>query len=452
MAKKCTFIGGIHPPLQKSRTEKLAVDTFPLPDRVVIPLIQHLGEPAQPLVKRGDHVTAGQVIGEAGNTRSAIIHASISGTVLSIGQFVHPAGKQVTSVEIESDGFSDVTNRMLPISSWRDAAPQELVRSIQNAGIVGMGGVGIPTHVKLSPPVNKTIETVIINAAESEPYLTADGALIAERTEQFLESVLILRKIAGAKRTIIGIDATKNTIVKQLSGMLADARFKEITLCKLEPKYPQGDERMLIAAVTGLEVPSGASPVDIGCVVVNVATAFAIHDAIITGMPLIERVVTVTGKAVTSPQHLRVRIGTPVEALLTACGADISKVKKVIMGGPMTGCALSDLSVPVIKTTTALVLLDNEVPALKKYPCINCGHCVQVCPYRLIPSHIVRKIEKGDFDAAKEWQLLDCSECGACSYVCPAKINLVHWIKLGKYHLNAQGKSAAASRRNGQAQ
>jgi len=442
LAKRYTFSGGIHPAHNKSRTEKLPIERFTAPPKVILPLSQHIGGPAKPVVKRGDKVLIGQVVGEAGGFVSAPVHSSVSGTVLSIGAFTHPSGRQVTSVEIENDGQDMAIEFNSTIKSWRDAAPQELIQLISAAGIVGMGGAGFPTHVKLSPPSNKQIDTLIINGAECEPYLTADHSLMLERTEHFLDGVAILKKILGAKKTFIGIEENKPDAIKKVAALLGDTRYKDIVLCKLIAKYPQGGEKQLINAITGREVPSGGLPMDVGCVVQNVGTTVAVYDAVVNGIPLFERVLTVTGPAVKTTKNLRVRIGTPVSMVLDYCNIDPKKVKKVVMGGPMMGLALSDVTVPVIKTTSGLLVLDEVTPALKAYPCINCGHCVHVCPINLIPSRIAKYVEKENYESAQEWNVMDCMECGSCSYVCPAKINLVHWMKLGKYHVQALRRAA----------
>jgi len=446
VAKKYTFSGGVHPSHSKNRTEKCVIEQFPAPPKVIIPLSQHIGGPAKPIVKRGDKVLIGQPVGEAGGFVSAPVHSSVSGTVLSVGLFNHPSGRQVTAVEIENDGLDQTLDFKSPVKAWRDAAPQELIQLISAAGIVGMGGAGFPTHVKLSPPSNKPIDTLIINGAECEPYLTADHSLMLERTEEFIEGVSILKKILGAKKCFIGIEENKPDAIKKVAGLLGEGFYRDFTLCTLIAKYPQGGEKQLINAVTGREVPSGGLPMDVGCVVQNVGTTVAIHDAVVKGIPLFERVLTVTGAGVSAPKNLRVRIGTPINTVLDYCAIDPKKVKKVIMGGPMMGLALSDVSVPVVKTTSGLLVLDSETPSLKTYPCINCGHCVHVCPINLIPSRIVKYVEKEDYEGAQEWNAMDCMECGSCAFVCPAKINLVHWMKLGKYHIQALRRAAEAKK------
>ncbi|NLD98335.1 MAG: electron transport complex subunit RsxC [Fibrobacter sp.] len=444
MAKRFSFRGGIHPPHSKAQTETLPIEVFPAPQKVVIPLQQHIGAPAKPVVKRGDRVLIGQLIGEPGGFVSSPVHSSVSGTVLTVGPFPHPMGKQVLSVEIENDGTDEKAVFSPMDKSWREAAPGELVQKIQAAGIVGMGGASFPTHVKLSPPSNKPIDTLIINGAECEPFLTADHRLLLERTEDLLTGILIIKKILGAKKCFLGIEENKPDAIKEISTKLSDSRFKEITLCRLKAKYPQGGEKQLINAITGRSVPTGGLPMDAGCVVQNVGTAVAVKEAVLDGIPLYQRVMTITGPTAKSPKNLLVRIGTPVSLILEACGVDFKSTRKVIMGGPMMGMAQSDLNVPVIKSTSGLLTYHKVVPAIREYPCINCGHCLHACPIHLVPSRLAKYVEKDNIDEAIEWNIMDCMECGSCAYVCPSKINLVHFMKLGKFHV--QAKRAAAKK------
>ncbi len=445
MSKKFSFKGGVHPSHSKSQTEKLPTEVFAPPSKVVIPLSQHIGAPAKPIVKRGDRVVIGQVIGEPGGFVSSTIHSSVAGTVTSVGPFAHPLGRQVMAVEIENDG-SEEKAPFIPFEKpWREAAPGELVQKIASCGIVGMGGASFPTQVKLSPPSNKPIDTLIINAAECEPYLTADHRLMLERPEDLLVGMLILRKILGAKKSYIGIEDNKPDAIAAITEKLSDPKYKDITIAVLKAKYPQGGEKQLINAVTGREVPSGGLPMDVGCVVQNVGTALAIRDSILVGSPLYERVVTVTGPAVRAPKNMLVRLGTPVRLLLEACDTDFSMMKKLIMGGPMMGLAQSELDVPVIKSTSGLLAYDKTTPAVREYPCINCGICVKACPIHLVPSRLAKLVDKGHIDDAVEWNLMDCVECGSCAYACPSKINLVHFMKLGKY--TVQAKRAAAQKK-----
>ena len=437
MPKKFTFKGGIHPAHCKSQTERLKIEGFPAPAVAVIPLSQHIGAPAKPVVAKGDRVLVGQLIGEPVGNVSAAVHSSISGTVLSVRPFAHPSGRLVNAVEIENDGADEAVPFEPVEQPWREAAPGELVQKIAACGIVGMGGASFPTHVKLSPPTHKPIDTLIINGAECEPYLTDDHRIMVERTEDILTGALIIKKILGAKSAFFGIEDNKQDAVNAVYDKLIGSRFEGITLAVLKSKYPQGGEKSLITAITGRKVPSGGLPMDTGCVVHNVSTALAVCEAVMKGIPLYQRVVAVMGTDVKSPKNLMTRIGTPVRALLDACGVDLNAAKKIVMGGPLMGIALSDLDVPVVKSTSGLLSLNQVTEAVRKYPCINCGICVRSCPIRLIPSRLAKFVEKENFEDALKWNLMDCMECGSCTYMCPAKINLVQYFKLGKMKVQA---------------
>lgn len=432
MLKKYTFKGGVHPNHCKEQTAHLRVEDFPAPAVAVIPLSQHSGAPAKPLVSKGDRVLIGQLIGEAAGPVSAAIHSSVSGTVLSVKPFPHPLGRLVNAVEIESDGADEVMEYAPIGARWTETAPGELLQEIAAAGIVGMGGAAFPTHVKLSPPAHKPIDTLIINGAECEPYLTDDHRIMVERPDDILTGALIMKKILGAKTVVVGIEDNKPDAIKAISDRAATSMFSGITVMTLKSKYPQGGEKSLITAITKRKVPSCGLPMDVGCVVQNVGTALAVCEAIMEAKPLYKRVVSVVGAGVKSPKNLLTRVGTPVKTLLEACGANLSAAKKVIMGGPMMGAALSDTDVPIIKSTSAILVLDQITDSVRRHPCINCGLCVRVCPMRLVPSRIAKFIEKGNLDDAVKWNLMDCMECGSCTFACPAKVNLVQYFRLGR--------------------
>ncbi len=432
-----SFSGGVHPPHSKHATEHLAVEPLAAPARVVIPLSQHIGAPARASVNAGDEVLVGQVLGEAGGFVSCPVHSSVAGKVLSVGPFPHASGRAVAAVEIENNGSDSEAPMVAPVSDWRAADAKRLVDAVQAAGIVGMGGASFPTHVKLSPPEGKTIDTLIINGAECEPYLTADHRLLLERTTEVLDGALIIKKILGAQRLLVAIETNKPDAIVEVKKALQGEMGREAELVRLRTKYPQGGEKQLINAVTGREVPSGGLPMDCGCVVQNVGTALAVYEAIARGKPLYERVVTVTGPTVAEPRNLLVRIGTPVRALLEHCRADMVRTRKVVMGGPMMGNAQQDLDVPVMKSTSGILALDSVTPAERAYDCIWCGNCHRVCPVHLVPSRFARLSAAGRHEEAVAWGLMDCMECGSCAFACPAQINLVHHIKLSKYHVQA---------------
>ena len=444
MFGKLSFKGGVHPSHNKSRTEALPIETLPPPEKVVIPLSMHIGAPSKIAVKRGDQVKIGQPIAEAGGFVSVPAHASVSGEVASVGVFPHPLGGKITAVEIKNDKNDNFFDLEPFKSNWREAAPGEIVKKISSCGIVGMGGASFPTHVKLSPPSEKNIDTLILNGAECEPFLTADHRMLLEKTGEILTGMLILKKILGAQNAYIGIEDNKPDAIEVVGQKLSEGTFNGLNLARLETKYPQGGEKQLINAITKREVPSGGLPMDVGCVVQNVGTAYAIWDAICNGMPLYQRVVTVTGPTTRKPANLLVRIGTPIKEVLDYCQVDFTATKKIIMGGPMMGLAQSELDAPVIKSTSGLLAYNEVQEPIKSNNCISCGNCVKVCPIHLVPSILAKYIDKELFDLADEWNVLDCMECGSCAYACPSKINLVHFMKLGKNQVMAARKAAAA--------
>ncbi|MFW6253557.1 MAG: electron transport complex subunit RsxC [Chitinivibrionales bacterium] len=441
--KNLSFKGGVHPPHNKSATESSPITLLPPPPKVYIPLSMHIGAPAKIAVKRGDQVKIGQLLADAGGFVSAPVHSSVSGKVASIADYPHPLGKHVTAVEIENDGLDEQVEFQPFEKSWREAAPGELVQKIASSGLVGMGGASFPTHVKLTPPSDKPIDTLIINGAECEPFLTADHRMLLEKSEQILKGALIIKKILGARKAFIAIEDNKPDALKIIGDRLREKAYDSLTLAKLKTKYPQGGEKQLISAVTSREVPSGGLPMDVGCVVQNVGTAYAVWNAIINGIPLYQRVVTVTGPTAGKPANLMVRIGTPIEYVLEQCDVNMGATKKVIMGGPMMGLAQSELSAPVIKSTSGLLCYDTVYPGIRGNPCISCGNCVKACPVHLVPSMLAKYIDKEAYEDAEQWNVLDCMECGSCAFVCPSKINLVHFMKLGKNHVMAARKAAA---------
>jgi len=439
VVKKKSFNGGVHPPDFKQRTAEKAIWRMPLPRRVFIPLQQHTGTPARAVVKKGDTVKTGQVIGEAAGSISLPVHASVSGKVVDVGFFPHPLFRQAETVVIESDGtdvWQESVGEPVDIDSLN---PDQMREAILKAGVAGMGGAAFPTHVKLSPPEGKQIDTVILNGAECEPYLTCDHRLMLEFSEKIVAGLKIILKILGCQKAYIAVEVNK---------LDAIARLKQVTegdghisIVPLKVKYPQGAEKQLIYAITQREVPSGGLPMDVGCVVQNVATAFAINEAVSLNKPLIERVVTVTGPGVKEPQNIWVRIGTPVREIIEQCGGYQPGVRKLIVGGPMMGVAQYTDEIPVIKGTSGiLVLTEESSPPPRSQPCISCGKCVEVCPMGLMPNMIGKLVEHRRFSEAQEYGILDCIECGCCAYVCSSKINLIHLIRYGKQEIRLAEK------------
>ena len=448
--KISTFPGGIHPPILKEATKDKKIEPAKIPERVIIPLSQHTGAPCEASVSRGDRVRVGQKIGDAKAFVSAPVHATIAGEVIEIKPLPYPLGLDTTSLVIQSDGeddwleaqdqFRDKSLTDLRNSSpdsqgtrdWKSLSPEEIRETIREAGIVGLGGAAFPTHVKLSPPKGKKLNAYILNGAECEPYLTCDYRLMVERPKEILEGFRILMAVVSVKNGYIGIEDNKP---EAISAMEREVKGEpDIQIKVLKTKYPQGGEKQLIKAILRREVPSGGLPFDVGVLVSNVGTAFSCWEAVVSGKPLVERVVTVTGPGVKEPKNLRVRIGTPISDLIEECGGLNGQSGKIIMGGPMMGLAQFTAEVPVIKGTSGILVL-TDAPGDEEITCIRCGKCIQSCPLYLMPNMISLYAKRGRFEEAKAYGALDCIECGACGYQCPARIPLVQWIKYAKSEL-----------------
>lgn len=430
-ARVYTFIGGIHPKYKKELSSSNFIEEYLPKSKVIIPLQQHIGAPCTPLVKINDYVKVGQKIGEANGFVSAPVHSSVSGKVVAIEDRPSPGGKLTKSIVIESDGEFIYDESVKPKEDVNNLKPEEIRDIVREAGIVGMGGATFPTMVKLNPPSDKKIDTVILNGAECEPYLTADHRLMLERAVDIVYGMRAIMKALGVSKGYIGIEDNKVDAINEMNK--ACKEYEGIKVAVLKTKYPQGSEKHIIKAITGREVPSGKLPADVGVIVDNVGTACAVSDAIKLGKPLIERVVTVTGEGVENPKNLLVKIGTPFKELIEYCGGFKGNPGKVISGGPMMGIAQYSLDVPVIKGTSGILVFPEDILTLKNpKPCIRCAKCVDACPMNLLPLFISAYALKDDFEKCEEYHAVDCIECGSCSYVCPSKRPLVESIRLAK--------------------
>ena len=429
-----TFSGGVHPAGNKQLTEHKPTVAAAIPKRAVIPLSQHIGAPTKPLVVIGQEVKKGEKIGETTGFVSAPVHASISGKVVAIGSFPHTLGIDMPSVVIESDAKDEWVAGLKENPDFSLLSPEELKKLVQEAGIVGMGGATFPTHVKLSPPKEKPIDVVILNGAECEPFLTSDHRLMLEKPKEIVEGLKMLMRILNVGKGYIGIESNKPDAIEAM--IKAAAGAPDIKVWPVKVKYPQGAEKMLIKAITGRTVPAGGLPMDVGVVVQNVGTAEAIYEAVRYGKPLIERYVTVTGRGVKDPKNFLARIGTAFSQLIEEAGGLTDSAAKVIAGGPMMGMSQYTLDVPVIKGTSGILVLPKSEVSTKSYgPCIRCARCIDACPMMLQPSYIGLYIEKGRYEDAKAYNLMDCFECGSCTFVCPANRPMVQWVKKAKKEL-----------------
>lgn len=441
MERSLTFKGGVHPLPKlrhgKAQTEHSPIEGMEPPARVRIPCLQHVGAPAKPVVAVGDQVKKGQKIAEAGGFVSVPAHASVSGRVTEIAQRPGPNGRNVTEIVIENDFQETWEESVAPKGSLDELTPEDIRQIIQEAGIVGLGGAGFPTHVKLSPPAEKPVSTIIVNGAECEPFLTADHRVMLEHPEEVIFGLKAMMKCLDIGMAYIAVEDNKEDAIAALAQALDT---NTIRIKRLQTKYPQGSEKQLIDSILGKQVPSGGLPMDVGVVVVNASSAKAVAEAIQTGRPIIDRVVTVTGH-VRMPKNLLVRIGTPIDEVLEAAGGLLLGVKRLVSGGPMMGLALASTDGPVTKTTSGLLALGNDhIQNLIHYPCIHCGRCASVCPMGLRPMYISLAAEQYDWEKAEKYRAMDCMSCGCCSYICPANRPIVQAIHIAK-------DAIAASRR-----
>ncbi len=433
------FFGGVHPNDKKSLSCEKAIEPLPAPKQVVIPMSMHIGAPCKPLVKKGDAVTVGMKIGD--NTGLCVpVHASVSGQVVAVEPRPHAGGTPVMSVVIENDFQDTLCPDIAPPADVDALTGEELTALIHEAGISGMGGATFPTDVKISSGLGK-LDTIIVNAAECEPYITADDRVLRETPERVIGGLRILLRIFGLEKGYIGIEANKKTAISVLREHCSDS--KDVVIAVLKTRYPQGAEKQLIQTITGRQVPPGGLPAAVGCGVFNTATCAAIYDAVYEGMPLVRRAVTVTGSAIKTPKNFLVPIGTPFSDLIAAADGFASDPYKVLTGGPMMGIAQFDLSVPVIKGTNAITCFSQKDNVEVQNPhCIRCGRCVSVCPMHLMPLYLYQAERKDDIDTLNRRNIGDCIECGSCAYICPARIPLVQSFKNAK----AKVKAAAAKK------
>ena len=434
---KRLFFGGIHPKYNKEMSKTVTDFLTIVPKQVVIPMQQHIGAPCQPLVQVGDRVLRGQKIGD-GEGLCVPVHASVSGTVVAIEPRPHTSGRMVNAIVIENDMLDETVPEVgcdLPLDQLE---AETVLHTIREAGIVGMGGAAFPGNVKALTSMGK-IDTLIANACECEPYITADDSLLRTEPEHVLEGMQILRQILKPERVVLAIEDNKADAIGKVQALVKD--FSGIEVKVLPTMYPQGAEKQLVQSVTGREVLPGQLPASVGCAVFNVSTFAAIYRAVRLGRPLYQRIVTVSGEAIAQPQNFIVRIGTPLHDLIEVAGGLNEKTERVISGGPMMGFAQSDLSVPVIKATNSVLCLLKDVNGAAENPvCLRCGKCVTVCPMRLQPLYMYRFTNAKRVDELERLNLLDCMECGSCAFTCPGKLPLVETFRAGKAMLREAKK------------
>ncbi|MFX0548107.1 electron transport complex subunit RsxC [Hathewaya histolytica] len=426
-----TFKKGIHPPHGKILTQNKKIEEFLPKGDLVFPLSQHIGAPCEPLVKKGDKVLVGQKIAESKAFVSSPIYSSVSGTVKNITPLMTASGVKVMSIIIENDGEYENIISELKERDYRTLSVEEIKEIIKDSGIVGMGGAAFPTHIKLSPPEDKKVDSIILNGAECEPYLTCDHRLMLEQGKNIIEGLKIVLKLFPEAKGYIGIEDNKPDAILAMEKLVE--KEKNIEVKALKTKYPQGAEKQLIYSITKREVPSGKLPADVGCIVQNVATIEAIYKAVVLGTPLIERVVTITGDAIKEPKNLKVKLGTSVKELIDACNGFSEEPVKIISGGPMMGMTLSTLNVPVMKGTSGILCLTSKAAVLPEPTnCIRCSRCVQACPMGLIPCKLDSLANRSELEDFESLHGLDCIECGCCTFVCPAKRHLIQSIRTAK--------------------
>jgi Na+-translocating ferredoxin:NAD+ oxidoreductase subunit C len=431
------FRHGVHPPDSKQLTRAVPIRRMPFPAEVVLPLRQHTGKPARLIVARGDRVERGDTIAEADGFMSVPIHASAAGVVKSVDLWPHPDGSRAQAVRIEVERYSPQVARARLVPSWHELSSDMVVQAVQQAGVVGLGGAAFPAHVKLVPPKDTAVDLLIVNGAECEPYLTTDHRIMVEYPERVHFGLRVMMRALRAGRAVIGVERNKPDAIEALRRTLpADV---DVMIQPLTVKYPQGAEKMLIKALTGREVPSGKLPVNVGVVVQNVGTLACIAEVFETGLPLVERVVTVSGHGVRKPSNLIVPVGTMLRDVIEFCGGLTDDAAEVLMGGPMMGIPQPDLDAPITKGATGVIVLtESDVARRRTLPCIQCGHCLDACPVFLNPSMLGQLAQAGRLSDMESLHLNDCMLCGSCSYVCPSSIPLAQMFALSKAALRRE--------------
>ena len=435
---RLSFSRGVHPPERKAFAADAAIEVMPTPKRVAIALLQHTGAPNEQAVKNRQEVALGDVVGQTDAFVSAPVHASINGKAANASVTTLPNGRHVPVVPVRADGeqlegqalFDEIYGGEWPHHGLDQYAPDQIIAAIREAGVVGLGGAAFPTHVKLSPPEGKSVDTVLLNGSECEPYLTADYRVMVEAPQAVVTGALLAARAVGASSVIVGIEDNKPAAVE---AMQAAANGTGVRVVAVKTKYPMGGEKQLVPAVLDREVPTGGLPLDVGVVVMNVGTAAAVARAVVRGKPLTHRVVTVSGAGIAAPKNLLVPVGISYGELIDYCGGLRPDAARIVIGGPMMGFALGDQGTPVTKGTSGItVLTRDEVREQETRACVRCGRCVDVCPLNLVPTKIAMASRHGDWDLAGQYYLMACMECGCCAYICPSRIPLVQLIRMGK--------------------
>ncbi len=433
--------GGIHPAEHKELTEHLAIEEMPPPNQVVIPLSMHFGAPAKPVVKKKQEVQEGEVLATVEKALGATIHSSVTGVVRTIEPRPHPTMVRCDAIVIDRD--PSAAPKTYELQDWRKTTREQLLAKVKEAGIVGLGGAGFPTHVKLSPPPTAKIDYLVLNGAECEPYLTTDHRIMLEYPEKVVEGAKVLLKILGIKTAIIGIELNKPdaiNAVNKAAQQSAGSDELEVRVQGMTVKYPQGSEKQLIYSLTGRSVPGGGLPFDVGVIVQNISTTLAIFEAATMNKPLYEKVVTFSGRALKRQANLKVKVGTLLSDVAEYLGGTTEDLVKIVSGGPMMGFAVSTLEVPITKTSSGVLFLNSKETDVGQFgPCIHCGWCLEACPMGLAPKEIAIYVEAGKGHLTEKFGLFDCFECGCCAYVCPAKRPLVQFARLAKIQVKKHG-------------